>query len=787
MQDIGVWKRAQMVRWRGMKQVIIWGTVLAILVGGVLGTQKALERADRITREKAGQMRRPTRTVHFTVNVMEGSERVAEIEADEGTEETEQGFSHFKGIRRGRFFDEGNEIAKVIRAKDAEGTYNRFQGLLDVKGEIVIATRGKYELRARRLIYNKTQKVMVCPEGVDLRDGKGARFAAKYGIFLPGTESAMLIGGVRGTLTKKTTITLMGDFLRHSAASVYTEIFGGSQAELQMPQTTYYVALLPADLKPELKPGKAGLAVKGYRMEGEYIQVDRESSRVSLISGGVVTVGKGNRLEASGYNVRTRAMAQLDYYWDRGFLFGKGNIRFAGENGETGEADEVSYIADDRVFQFAGNVTLKKPKAGWLYREGEANEGTLKAGAVTVTEDMGEVKASGSVGISEGERQLEGEIVKAWRSSGRLYVEKGRLVTEEQELTAKVLEITGANGWAQGQVRLVKKKDGLDVSASRLKWTGKNRVELEGPVTGRSGEDRFEASQVTVMGSKIVLVGKAELRREDKQVNAEEIQVDGEEIVAEKNASVKMEGLSISAGSIEFNGKTARGTAKEVREIVVEEGMGAGKGALRIQGETAEFGWEPVSLTIPGPVVLQTDVFRLEGQDFEGSGKEGSVKSFVLRHKRGVMGSGGFTMSGDQIAFKGEGYEASGDVVWKEGGLEVRGEKFKRDGSGNVVVSGRPTVKVPSQREMVTIQADEMTAEAERQRIAFQGNVVASRGAFQAKAEAAYFLMQDQMFVLEGNVEVQRSGGDSLSAQRVLINLVSGKIMMEEATGQVHY
>jgi lipopolysaccharide export system protein LptA len=770
-----------------MKQVVIWGVLLALIVAGVVGTQRTLERAERITREKEDQARQPSRTRRFRVHVLEGQERIAEIEAREGWEEAKKYISYFKDIRKARFYDDGKEVARVVRAKDSEGSYNRIGGLLDVKGDIAIETRGKYVLHTKRLIYNKGLRVMVCPQGLDLRDRKGARFGAQYAVFLPANESAMLIGRVRGSLTQKTTITLTGDFLRHSPGSLWTDLFGGAQAEMQMPQTAYYVAPLAADLKPVLQPGKAALSVKGYRMEGEYIQIDREVSRVSLINGGTVKVGKGNRLETSGYNPRSHAMSKLDYYWDRGYLFGTGNIIFSGENGEKGEADEVTYLAGDQVFQFAGNVKMEKPSAGWLYPVDEAGAGTLTADAVTISENLSEVNASGSVTIAEGERRLEGSLVKAWRASGRLYVEKGRLVTEDQELTAKVIEVTGQNGSAQGQVRLVRRKASLDVSGTRLRWTGKNRVELEGTVTGTRGEDRFEASQVTMTGSAVHLAGKAELRRQDQRVEADEIAVDGDTVVAEKNATVSTHKLSISAGTVRLNGKKETGSAENVREIRVTEGIGEAGGPVRIRGEKAEFSWNPISLRVPGPTVLESSSFRVEGQNFEWNGSEGSIGGFSLQRTGGLLSSGGYTMTGDRLAFKGKGYEASGGVAWKEGKLELQADQFSQDDKGNVRVSGQPTLKVPSLRETVRIQADEMRVDAERQRIDFRGGVQVSRGGLQAKADSAYVLVMDQLFVLEQNVELQRGGGDSLTAQRMLIDLSSGKITMEEITGQVHY
>ncbi|MHA2620560.1 MAG: LptA/OstA family protein [bacterium JZ-2024 1] len=770
-----------------MRRFLLWGVIVFVLVLGSIGTRQVLYRAERLTEAKARESRKPARTLGFSVVVLEAEERVAEIEAEEGTEDPKTSFSYFTGIREARFFDKGEEVAHIVRTKDAKGTYNRLAGLLDVKGEVVIQTRGKYRLSTRRLIYNKALKVMVCPQGVTLSDGKGAHFSAQYAIFLPTTESAMMLGRVRGTLTRKTTITLAGDFLRHGHGSPWTDLYAGANAEMQMPQTNYYTSLLPGDLRPTLKPGKASLSVKGYRMEGDYIQIDRDASRVSLINGGVVTVGQGNRVETSGYNPRTHSVAQLDYYWDRGYLFGKGNIRFSGQNGETGEADEVTYITGDRIFQFAGNVRLQKPNAGWLYLNEQASEGVLQADAVSVSEDAKQVNAAGNVSISEGRRLLEGSLVKAFPEEGRLYAERGRLVTEEQELTAKVIEITDSSGTAQGQVRLVRRSEGLDASATRLRWSGTQRVELEGTVTGTRGTDRFSAAQVNLTGSVVSLVGRAELRRDDRSVEAQEITAEGDRIVAEKGAVVTTDQLSISARSIQLNAKTESGIAYEVREILVTGSFGDAKGPVRLVGKNARFGWNPLSLKMDGAVTIDADSFSVEGQELDWLSDQGTVRQFTLRRKSGILGTSESILTGEQLRIQGKSFEATGSVLWREGNLELVGDQFSQDAQGDVRVTGQPTLRIASPRATVSIKSDELSLARERYRILFQGNVLVTRGATQAKSNSAYVLLQDQVFVMEDQVEVQRPGGDTLGANRLIIEFVSGKITMEDATGKVHY
>jgi len=725
---------------------------------------------------------------------------IARVEAEKGTAQETLSISYLKGITNAEFYEKGEKVASL---KASKASYDWNLRKLHFEENIQVRTSDGATITTHSLYWAKQYRTLFAPSRTLITTRDGHRFSADVLLYYPDQKMAELFGNVKVQLKGKKKVLMEAEYIQYQENFQYADLYGKEwTANFYLQRISWPSRFfLQSDLSLPLKREKASVRSGGNALSAGSLKVDTEAKKVSSVGPGDASFGSSSTLSADS----------LEFYWELGYLFARGNVDISHQSMRI-TAEEATLISRENQLHLSGNVQVKDSHPEWFYTGPETPPGTLRARLLQFTIDTGDLIAEGDVEIQQGKSITSASKLAFFPSSSTLFLANSHTTTEQLEVFAKSLTLKQKEkaGEGSGDLRLTLLKEETSIRAPEGNWKGDSYFHFTGGTEGRYKEYTFSASSALKEQERISLSGKARLAGKTFQASAEAITLQepfmnlkGSAELKTRPETAQQEDLLLTADSISLDTGKKSGTATGSPEIRLlktrlPEAIGAGKGPLIITARALSFSYEPVSIQVEEKTQIQQGRLSLTGSNFQylhpsdGGGK-GELSDFTLNTPENFLGgSGGSTLTGSTLSFAEKKMEITKNARLQEEDSTLEADTFtySTEGeSGNEThtfqAEGNVSLTRHRNENSFRLTCSALKGEKESDKINFLGPVKLESRDGDVTGDSAYFLLLDSVLVVEGNITLTTKRGGELKGTRFLYDLKSGLPTLEKASGDV--
>lgn len=743
----------------------------------------------------------PTESRDVKVEVVdEEGNPIARLEAEKGTSQETLSISYLTGITNAEFYEKGEKVAS-LKARKASYDWNLRK--LQFEDKIQVVTSDGARISTNSLYWAKQYRTLFAPSRTLITTRDGHRFSADVLLYYPDQKMAELFGNVKVQLKGNKRVQMEAEYIQYQENFQYADLYGKEWTKNFYSQRISWPSrfFLQSDLTLPFRREKASVRSGKNTLFADSLKVDTETKKVYSVGRGDASFGSSSLLSADS----------LEFYWELGYLFARGNVDISHQSMSI-TAEEATVIVKENQLRLSGNVLVKDSHPEWFYTGAEAPPGTLRARLLQSTIDEGDLIAEGDVLIEQGQSSASASKLAFFPSSSTFFLANSHVTTERYEVFARTLTLKQKEktGEGSGDLRLTLLKEETSIRAPEGNWKGSSHFHFTGGTEGKYKDYTFSASSVTKEQDQIALTGKARLTGKTFQASAEALTLQEPFLSLKGSAELKtrpepeqQEDFILTADAISLDTEKKSGTATGSPEIhllktSLPSAIGAGKGPLVVIGRTVSFTYEPVSMQVDGNSRIQQGRLTITGSNFlyhqpTNGEREGELSDVTLNTPENFLGSdGGATLTGSTLSFAEKKMEITGNARLQEEDTTLSADKFSSLSSGepeneahSFQAEGNVALTLQMNENSFHLTCSSLKGEKENDKIDFAGPVKLESRDGEVTGDSAYFLVLDSILVVEGNITLTTKQGAELKGARFLYDLKTGLPTLEKATGDV--